>query len=64
MPNGLITRRSQVQILPPPPYFPFVKSVFNLAFHFSGSPLDFDLPNRILNQMVGFSVCTTKLIII
>jgi len=53
---GLITRRSQVQILPPPPYFSSVKSVFNLAYYFSGSHLDFDLPNHIPNQLAGFSV--------
>ena len=53
---GLITRRSQVQILPPPPHFSSVKSVFNPAYYISGSHPDFDLPNHIPNQLAGFSV--------
>jgi len=53
---GLITRRSQVQILPPPPYFSSAKSTFNTACHFSGSHPGFDLPNHIPNHLAGFSV--------
>ncbi len=47
---GLITRRSQVQILPPLPHFSSVKSVFNLATNFPGFYPDSSLPNHIPNQ--------------